>query len=555
MVPFTKTFHRLRVIGLTSLIVVSVVLFGCKSDKDGDRVEDAKDECDNARGVAVDANGCPCADSAALPEPLPIAAVRMYVDNSGSMRDFTNPTSLFRSTISECISRIQKMKTDNIADTVRYHLIASSLLHTDYNILYKAIRTGDIMKAKSTPILSMIEQVQHRHEAQDISVLVSDFELSEKDADNLDLALKTDVLAQIAKHNAVGLYAFREKSVDRPYYVMVIGTSASVLLFDREGGLRDYRHKIFLGVKYPVPEIAFLNYSQRDETTWFISQDFCRTIEDASLAGKGYIQFAMGLDLKKYEGLQLDSVYLTKNTLIKDVDPQHVADRGDRAQPGAALRPGVMKCGTPRSLKCVCDHVAREAGVSVTPTARSGRRRGVAGLPGVGEPVVEVAGLRFGKICQQLREVALRVDVVAAAGAREAGENGTRPAAARAAHEQTVLAIEHDAFHLALARVVVDRHGAILGEHRQRLPLVQRMLHRLGHRVPGKQLITPGVQAILERVQHRPRLALAKRQTPARVKIACLFFDAAELSDQFDGLGGHFRPGRLGLDELAASVG
>lgn len=327
MVPFTKTFHRLRVIGLTSLIVVSVVLFGCKSDKDGDRVEDAKDECDNARGVAVDANGCPCADSAALPEPLPIAAVRMYVDNSGSMRDFTNPTSLFRSTISECISRIQKMKTDNIADTVRYHLIASSLLHTDYNILYKAIRTGDIMKAKSTPILSMIEQVQRRHEAQDISVLVSDFELSEKDADNLDLALKTDVLAQIAKHNAVGLYAFREKSVDRPYYVMVIGTSASVLLFDREGGLRDYRHKIFLGVKYPVPEIAFLNYSQRDETTWFISQDFCRTIEDASLAGKGYIQFAMGLDLKKYEGLQLDSVYLTKNTLIKDVDPPHVAMR------------------------------------------------------------------------------------------------------------------------------------------------------------------------------------------------------------------------------------
>ncbi len=153
--------------------------------------------------------------------------------------------------------------------------------------------------------------------------------------------------------------------------------------------------------------------------------------------------------------------------------------------------------------------------VSGTPTARSGRRRGVAGLPGVGEPVVEVAGLRLGEVGEQLREVALRVDVVAAAGACQTGENGTRPAATRATHEQTVPAIEHDAFHLALARVVINRHSAILGEHCQRLPLVQRILRRLGHRVPGKQLITPDVQTILERVQHRPRLALAKRQTLA----------------------------------------
>jgi len=58
----------------------------------------------------------------------------------------------------------------------------------------------------------------------------------------------------------------------------------------------------------------------------------------------------------------------------------------------------------------------------------------------VGEPSVEVAGGPSGEVHEQLGEVELRIDVMPAAGGREAGEDGSSAAAARVADEQGVFA-------------------------------------------------------------------------------------------------------------------
>ena len=60
-------------------------------------------------------------------------------------------------------------------------------------------------------------------------------------------------------------------------------------------------------------------------------------------------------------------------------------------------------------------------------------------LPFVGQPVSKVAARRPGQICQQLGEIELRVDVVAATSAGDAGQDGGSSSAARIANEQAVL--------------------------------------------------------------------------------------------------------------------
>jgi hypothetical protein len=71
------------------------------------------------------------------------------------------------------------------------------------------------------------------------------------------------------------------------------------------------------------------------------------------------------------------------------------------------------------------------------------------------------ADRRVKQICQQLRQISPRIDAVPAACAGNAAEDRCPLATALIANEQTILAVETDALHLAFGRVVVDRHGAI----------------------------------------------------------------------------------------------
>src|SRR5258707_13726134 len=65
----------------------------------------------------------------------------------------------------------------------------------------------------------------------------------------------------------------------------------------------------------------------------------------------------------------------------------------------------------------------------------------------------------------------------------------TRPLSARrrTAHNPKldIIAVQHDAFHLPLADVVIDGHGAIGTEDIQRLPLTEGEVHRSGHGMLG----------------------------------------------------------------------
>jgi len=87
---------------------------------------------------------------------------------------------------------------------------------------------------------------------------------------------------------------------------------------------------------------------------------------------------------------------------------------------------------------------------------------------------------------------------VPAAGAGEAGKDRRSSPTPLVADEQAVFAIQHNPLHVPLADIVVDGHRAIADEDVQIVPLVQRVVHGLGHRVLGKQVIFPRPQPLLK---------------------------------------------------------
>ena len=99
----------------------------------------------------------------------------------------------------------------------------------------------------------------------------------------------------------------------------------------------------------------------------------------------------------------------------------------------------------------------------------------------VGQPEGQLADGNQRQIDQQLLDVALRIDVVTAAGVNQAGKDGRCSSSTRIADKQRVLPIEHNALHLPLANIVVDRHGAIRREDVQLAPLAQSRTDSLGH--------------------------------------------------------------------------
>jgi hypothetical protein len=90
------------------------------------------------------------------------------------------------------------------------------------------------------------------------------------------------------------------------------------------------------------------------------------------------------------------------------------------------------------------------------------------------------------QVRQQLREIKLRVYIMAAASAGEGGQDCRGSAATRIANEKAVLSIENNALHLALRDVVVDADRTVSAKHVQFFPLAQRVANRLSHGVLGQ---------------------------------------------------------------------
>lgn len=84
---------------------------------------------------------------------------------------------------------------------------------------------------------------------------------------------------------------------------------------------------------------------------------------------------------------------------------------------------------------------------------------GLVYLPLVGQPEGQLADGNYGQIDQQLRDVALRIDIMAAAGTGQAGQDGRSFSTARIADEQAVFPIEHNALHLPLANRLAALHS------------------------------------------------------------------------------------------------
>jgi hypothetical protein len=115
----------------------------------------------------------------------------------------------------------------------------------------------------------------------------------------------------------------------------------------------------------------------------------------------------------------------------------------------------------------------------------------------IGQPIGQFANAGRGQVDQQLSEIELGIDIMAAAGAGQAGEDCRRPSPARVSDEEGMFAVENDALHLALGDVVVDGHGAMVAEDVQFVPLVQRLLERLrlgclAAVVPSRQAFASG---------------------------------------------------------------
>jgi YD repeat-containing protein len=84
-----------------------------------------------------------------------------------------------------------------------------------------------------------------------------------------------------------------------------------------------------------------------------------------------------------------------------------------------------------------------------------------------------------GQVDEQLCEIELRIDIVSAAGAGQAGKDGCGSSTARIAHKERVLSVQNDAFHLPFADIVIDWYCAIGTEDVQFIPLAQSKVDRL----------------------------------------------------------------------------
>ena len=105
-------------------------------------------------------------------------------------------------------------------------------------------------------------------------------------------------------------------------------------------------------------------------------------------------------------------------------------------------------------------------------------------LPLIRQPLGQLADGERWQVDQQLGEVELRVEILSAAGAGQAGEDGGCSSAARVSDEERVLSIENDALHLSFAHVVVDGHRTIGAEDVQLVPLAQSIVECPAFSVP-----------------------------------------------------------------------
>jgi len=171
------------------------------------------------------------------------------------------------------------------------------------------------------------------------------------------------------------------------------------------------------------------------------------------------------------------------------------SEQGVRAKAMTLVGNVFVPCG---SKSCSQIYNSRERCTTPLP-----RRKWISSLPIIRQPLADLADRCGRQVRQQLRQISLRIDGVSPAGASQAGKDRRSLATSLVANKKTVFTIQTDSLHFPFTDVVIYRYGAVGCEDAQFIPLVKRVIDRLGHRMLGQQLILPRPQPFAQTEQNR----------------------------------------------------
>jgi len=175
-------------------------------------------------------------------------------------------------------------------------------------------------------------------------------------------------------------------------------------------------------------------------------------------------------------------------------------------------------------------------------------------LPLVRQPSIQFAQLRLRQVHQQLGEIQLRIKLVPAAGTGQAGEDCRGATATRVADEQRILSVQHHTFHFAFTCIVIDGDRAIRAENVQLRPVIQGVVHRIGHGMLRQQLLFPNQQSLAQFGQHGHRLLLTNCQALGCRRFPGLVLDGKEGTQQSHYFTSDFRCRFVGVDKLSSGM-
>jgi len=133
-------------------------------------------------------------------------------------------------------------------------------------------------------------------------------------------------------------------------------------------------------------------------------------------------------------------------------------------------------------------------------------------FPLVRQPSTSSLNFVCGQVHQQLGEIQLRIKLVPAAGAGQAGQNCRGATATRVATNKEFFLFNTTRFISRSLTLLSMGNCVIRAENVQLRPVIQGVVHRIGHGMLRQQLLFPNQQLLPQFGQHGHRLLLTNFQ-------------------------------------------
>ncbi len=302
--------------------VVAVFFISCKSvpDKDHDGVPDHLDLCESTPDEAVDGTGCPCVISS---DSLAFGQVQFFIDNSTSMKRLAGETTTLRITLSTILRNTRYALEQKKIAGEGYYLVSDKSQKINYDLFYTNLKVGHLMKARSSPLLKMIESVMRNHDKSGISVLVSDCELVDQKGDVEDLTFKNESIKRFAKDGSLLIYRLKGVGAGAYFYMMVFGRPDQIGWFDTKVVSDKTLERADFGLAFGALDFQVLNYTGR-KGDWFLGS-YCRTIEQIEYGDSNRITVGLGVNLSSLPANLQSVPFLNKNLSLRDGKTTNVA--------------------------------------------------------------------------------------------------------------------------------------------------------------------------------------------------------------------------------------